>query len=233
MALALAAIEDAIHDWLKAAVGVTVIFSEQSAPQPAMPYCALRLDAPQRTGGPADEVRYITNLANPAGQEIEQTVVSVLEMMVNIQAFSSRTVQARAWAVLTNYVVGDTRRNGNNTYRCITQGLSAGAGGPTGTGADITDGTVHWAYVEDARTARELLSAAMESLDFPSVRDTLEAAGLVVVEKEAIHNISTVLESKWQGRASLDVRFRTTDSTVEKTGYVDGIIIVPDPVYTT
>lgn len=31
-------------------------------------------------------------------------------------------------------------------YRCITAGTTASSGGPTGTGADITDGTVHWAW---------------------------------------------------------------------------------------
>lgn len=35
-------------------------------------------------------------------------------------------------------------------YKCITAGTSAASGGPTGTGADITDGTVHWQYIGTA-----------------------------------------------------------------------------------
>lgn len=52
-------------------------------------------------------------------------------------------VQA-AWAPNTAYSVGAQVRNGTNAYICITAGVSANSGGPTGTGADIVDGTVHW-----------------------------------------------------------------------------------------
>lgn len=54
-----------------------------------------------------------------------------------------------AWQVSHAYVVGDRVLNDSGkTYRCITAGTSAGAGGPTGTAADITDNTAHWAYVQ-------------------------------------------------------------------------------------
>lgn len=52
-----------------------------------------------------------------------------------------------AWAALTAYSVAALRSNGGNIYECITAGTSAASGGPTGTGSDITDGTVHWRYV--------------------------------------------------------------------------------------
>ncbi len=58
-------------------------------------------------------------------------------------------VAATAWAPTTGYAVGDVRTNSSKIYRCITAGTSAGAGGPTGTGTDITDGTVHWRYLGD------------------------------------------------------------------------------------
>jgi hypothetical protein len=48
------------------------------------------------------------------------------------------------WAATTAYGVGSYVTNGNVLYRCITAGTSAGSGGPTGNGTDITDGTVHW-----------------------------------------------------------------------------------------
>ena len=57
--------------------------------------------------------------------------------------------QACPWALSHRYEIGDRVTNDTaKTYQCITAGISAGAGGPTGTTSDITDGTVHWAYVE-------------------------------------------------------------------------------------
>jgi hypothetical protein len=61
-----------------------------------------------------------------------------------------------AWAASTAYAVGVLRTNGGNTYICITAGTSAASGGPTGTGADITDGTVHWSYVDPALGAHPI-----------------------------------------------------------------------------
>lgn len=55
-----------------------------------------------------------------------------------------------AWAPTTAYAVGDYVRNGTNpddrVYRCVTAGTSDGSGGPSGTGASITDGTVVWTH---------------------------------------------------------------------------------------
>lgn len=53
---------------------------------------------------------------------------------------------AEAWAISTAYEVGQLRLNGSNVYVCRTAGTSAGAGGPTGTGTSIADGTVVWDY---------------------------------------------------------------------------------------
>jgi hypothetical protein len=55
------------------------------------------------------------------------------------------------WAINTAYalnqqVINDTGK----CYKCITAGTSAGSGGPTGTGSDITDNTAHWAYLGTA-----------------------------------------------------------------------------------
>ncbi len=60
---------------------------------------------------------------------------------------------AAAWAAATEYkIVGTIRTNNSGKmYELITAGTSAGSGGPTGTGADITDGTepgaCHWKYI--------------------------------------------------------------------------------------
>ena len=45
--------------------------------------------------------------------------------------------------------------NSGNIYKCTTGGISAATGGPTGTTAAITDGTVTWAYVS-ATVARTI-----------------------------------------------------------------------------
>lgn len=51
-----------------------------------------------------------------------------------------------AWAPLTAYALGDRRLNGGNTYVCTVAGVSAGAGGPAGTGIAIVDGAATWRY---------------------------------------------------------------------------------------
>ena len=64
-----------------------------------------------------------------------------------------------AWAPTTAYAAGAPFSPGDivtndsgKFYTCITAGTSAGSGGPTGTGADITDGTAHWQYTRGAGT---------------------------------------------------------------------------------
>jgi hypothetical protein len=57
---------------------------------------------------------------------------------------------AAAWLSSHAYSVGARVTNGGNLYVCTTAGTSAGAGGPTTTDPDITDGTVHWMFVSSA-----------------------------------------------------------------------------------
>lgn len=57
------------------------------------------------------------------------------------------------WKALTAYHVGDLVWNstldvGNAQYRCITAGTSTTGIGPQTSGSNITDGTVHWAWVQ-------------------------------------------------------------------------------------
>lgn len=54
-----------------------------------------------------------------------------------------------AWAASTAYLLDATVRNGSNYYRCTTAGTSAAAGGPSGTGSGIADGTAVWVYAGD------------------------------------------------------------------------------------
>jgi flagellin-like hook-associated protein FlgL len=57
------------------------------------------------------------------------------------------------WATSAPYAVGDLVVNNGNTYRVVTAGVSAAAGGPTGTTAGIPDGTVTWDWVKAGSTA--------------------------------------------------------------------------------
>jgi len=50
------------------------------------------------------------------------------------------------WAATTAYSVDDTCKIGSNFYVCDVAGTS-GAVGPSGTGANISDGTVRWTYI--------------------------------------------------------------------------------------
>lgn len=53
------------------------------------------------------------------------------------------------WEPSTAYEVGDNVINATEVYRCTVAGTSAGAGGPTGRGASITDGSVTWTWIND------------------------------------------------------------------------------------
>lgn len=57
------------------------------------------------------------------------------------------------WSATHLELVGEPVTNGGHVYRCITGGITAGSGGPTGTGADIVDGAAHWAWVGPVATA--------------------------------------------------------------------------------
>lgn len=65
---------------------------------------------------------------------------------------------AQAWTPSTAIAINQYRANDGRVYRTIIAGTTDVAGGPTGTGADIVDGTVHWAYVRDGVVAQDLRS---------------------------------------------------------------------------
>lgn len=65
----------------------------------------------------------------------------------NVYGCTTAGITATAWAISTAYALNQTVSNGGNTYIATTAGTSASSGGgPTGTGAGITDGTAVWAY---------------------------------------------------------------------------------------
>ena len=50
------------------------------------------------------------------------------------------------WQASTPYLLRRYVRNGANLYECVTAGTSAASGGPTGTAAEITDGSCVWCW---------------------------------------------------------------------------------------
>lgn len=50
------------------------------------------------------------------------------------------------WQASTDYELRRYVRNEANLYECVTAGTSASSGGPTGTDAEITDGTAVWCW---------------------------------------------------------------------------------------
>lgn len=54
---------------------------------------------------------------------------------------------APAWTIATAYTADTVRYNGTEVYICTIGGTSAGAGGPSGTGTAIIDGTVTWRWI--------------------------------------------------------------------------------------
>jgi hypothetical protein len=68
------------------------------------------------------------------------------------------------WVGLFAYVVGNRVVNSGNAYQCITAGTSAAGAGPTTTGSNITDGTVHWKWL----SAADFTSLASAQASLPS-----------------------------------------------------------------
>jgi uncharacterized phage protein gp47/JayE len=75
-------------------------------------------------------------------------VASVTGTAAKFTTLGSVVIAAKtAWANTSLYYVADRIKNGGNIYECTIGGISAGAGGPTGTAADIVDGAAHWRYL--------------------------------------------------------------------------------------
>ena len=95
----------------------------------------------------------------PSGSKAATSSTSVLFQTTSAALIATVT----AWAATTAYVVGDRRNNGGNVYQCITAGTSAGAGGPTTTASDITDGSVHWTYLGSGAGAVDVAARSVST----------------------------------------------------------------------
>lgn len=73
---------------------------------------------------------------------------------------------------------------------------------------------------DPGRNAYNLLTTLRASLGLPSVQAALRAAGVAVIEEQAILDLSEAVEDTIVSRASLDVRMRTRHALTEYVGYI-------------
>ncbi len=143
------------------------------------------------------------------------------------------------WTALTHYAVGDRVLNNSiKTYTCTIAGTSAASGGPTGTGTNIVDGTVHWDFVpagqevtiqiggvQELPLQLEIWSAALveqvsmvaaltrlntlvTKLWLPGARDILKSVGVTPFDAGAVQWVPSVVSAGFRGRATCDVMCR-------------------------
>ena len=108
------------------------------------------------SGLPGDECRMASAKPDTAGQhgyyalgqQVQNAAAAVGQPSHWTAITNAIGYLAKTWAISTAYTrAGDTVVNGANVYYLVTPGTSAGAGGPTGTGTGITDGTCVWNYL--------------------------------------------------------------------------------------
>lgn len=129
----------------------------------ASPTFEIRAGTPPASIGTADSGALLASLALPAdwlsaassgvknlvGTWQATAAAAGKATYYRIKAGSTAHIQgliSMPWQASSAVVVGEYVSNGGNLYRCATAGTTASAGGPTGTGASITDGTAVWAY---------------------------------------------------------------------------------------
>jgi len=95
----------------------------------------------------------------PAGSQ-----ASVSGTGVKLQTLQSGTLAAvSAWAGSHGYALGARATNGGSVYEVVTAGTSASSGGPTTSGTDITDGSVHWRYLGAGDGAVDVTAQAVDT----------------------------------------------------------------------
>ena len=97
---------------------------------------------------------------------------------------------AKPWVASTAYLVGDRVTNDSGKiYQCDTAGTSAGSGGPTGTGANITDNSARWDYVA-AQDAQNYLTGTRTNYDVLTVQDTS-------IITNNLHEVTTIADPSY------------------------------------
>jgi len=71
-----------------------------------------------------------------------------------------------------------------------------------------------------AGTARAILAAAGLKLQLPSALEAVRAAGLAPVDFSDTQDLTALFGTAFESRARMDVRLRTVNTAMEKTGYI-------------
>lgn len=87
----LTSFEDAIKRWFANSTGLTVIWADQSAPQPPYPFARLKVISGPVAFGP-DDKRTSTDPHGDAGEEIEVEVCGCRDVTVSCQVYCSSSV---------------------------------------------------------------------------------------------------------------------------------------------
>ena len=108
------------------------------------------------------------------------------------------------WVANTAYEVGDKVQNGANIYVCDTDGTSAGSGGPTGTGANISDNTTRWDYEATVSAA----TASIKSYLTPSsATATEDIQALTINDTTFLNNRTKVVATTGTTPAATDTHY--------------------------
>jgi hypothetical protein len=142
---------------------------------------------------------------------------------VEVDVTPAGVVKVPPWAANHSYSVGAAVTYQGNHYECRTAGIS-GSAGPTGTGSDIVDGTVHWRpYIASAGNATSAVSAGSS---FPDTnRAVLLSMGTPVYIQAAL---APFADSDTGNQLDDDAPGSTTIDADEKC--VDLYQLVSDPL---
>ena len=148
---------------------------------------------------------------------------------------SSQDNYVLPWQPSTSYTApvenGPFVRNNGRVYKLITAGTSASSGGPTGTAADITDGTAHWRY-ECESTGAFRQAIALATSDAYEVQDQNCGIPFDTAIGDGLGRVNNVL-SKAPNAKYVVIAFGTNDaggSTPTTYAYYDALVDMVDAV---
>ena len=143
---------------------------------------------------------------------------------------------AKSWVAGSSYVVGDRVKNGGKIYECDTAGTAAvaPAGGPSGTGSDITDGSTRWDYVTSTLNASSYLTGARSNYDVLTVQDTS-------IICNNLHTVTTLAAPSYKPKARANLvlsgspvgKYNVTISEIDGTTNVQSITEYDSPTTAT
>jgi uncharacterized phage protein gp47/JayE len=162
-------------------------------------------DPDQATGAAQDALAALTGTLRDAATEstVDLLLIGTVGTLVSAGSRAANGIDEEfattaagtmiacaSWAASTAYVTNQVRQNdGGKIYIVITSGTSAGAGGPTGTAADITDGTVHWKYIGTGPGVIAVPSEATETGPIVAVAGDITQIITPVSGWSAVYNI--------------------------------------------